>query len=148
MTRRNESAMYVPRMDALLNRWFTSYEQAYEVLEADGGYLLPYEDQFFVTVPDAIRELQGDHYFAADEIFVSDDRQPTTALHLAFQAADHDAVQRFTRWVSRPVARTTGHPVSGTTTPVTTAPTCWTPTATTSRPFFTDRPSALRPRSS
>jgi len=39
--------------------------------------------------------MQGDHYFSADEIFVSDDRQPTAALHLAFQAADHDAVQRF-----------------------------------------------------
>ena len=49
--------MYVPRMDAFLNRWFTSYEEARASLESDGGYLLPYNGQFFVTVEDAIREL-------------------------------------------------------------------------------------------
>ena len=54
--------------------------------------------RFYQAVVQALgRDLtmQGDHYFAADEIFVSDDQQPTAALHLAFQAADHDAVQRF-----------------------------------------------------
>ena len=49
--------MYVPLMDAFLNRWFASYEEARASLDADGGYLLPYNDQFFVTVADAIREL-------------------------------------------------------------------------------------------
>ena len=57
MQRRNETVMYVQTMDAFLNRWFSSYDEAREALGADGGYLLPYEDQFFVTVPDAIREL-------------------------------------------------------------------------------------------
>ena len=32
---------------------------------------------------------------AADELFVSGDGEPTTNVHLAFQAADRDAVQRF-----------------------------------------------------
>lgn len=45
------------------------------------------------------RELsgEGDGYFFADEIFVSevDDTSSVTHVHLAFQAADRDAVQRF-----------------------------------------------------
>ena len=49
--------MYEPRMDAFLNRWFTSYAAARQSLESDGGFLLPYRDQFFVTTADAIREL-------------------------------------------------------------------------------------------
>jgi hypothetical protein len=44
-------------MDVFLNRWFTSYEDAYAAREAEGGYLFPYEHHFFVTTPTAIREL-------------------------------------------------------------------------------------------
>src|SRR5262245_47545775 len=50
-------AMYVPRMDAILNRWFTSYEAARESLRSEGGYLLPYRSQYFVTLPEGIRDL-------------------------------------------------------------------------------------------
>ena len=53
----HEPVMYVPRMDAFLNRWFTSYDKARASLDAQGGYLLPYRDHFFVSTPDAIREL-------------------------------------------------------------------------------------------
>jgi len=49
--------MYVERMDAFLNQWFTSYDEARAVREAEGGYLLPYKTQFFVTVAAAIVEL-------------------------------------------------------------------------------------------
>ncbi len=49
--------MYVARMDAFLNRWFTTYAAARESLDSEGGYLLPYRTQFFVTVAGAIREL-------------------------------------------------------------------------------------------
>jgi hypothetical protein len=49
--------MYVPRMDAILNRWFTTYEEARASLESEGGYLLPYRSQFFVTTNEEIREL-------------------------------------------------------------------------------------------
>ena len=35
------------------------------------------------------------HAFVADELYVSADGEPTSGLHIAFQAADHDAVQRF-----------------------------------------------------
>jgi catechol 2,3-dioxygenase-like lactoylglutathione lyase family enzyme len=37
----------------------------------------------------------GDGWFASDELFVSADGAATRNMHLAFQAADHDAVQRF-----------------------------------------------------
>lgn len=33
--------------------------------------------------------------FSADELYVSDDGEPTSGLHLAFQAADAETVQRF-----------------------------------------------------
>ncbi|MBD0338242.1 MAG: VOC family protein [Thermoleophilia bacterium] len=33
--------------------------------------------------------------FAADELYVSDDGEPTSGLHIAFQAADRETVQRF-----------------------------------------------------
>lgn len=49
--------MYVPRMDAVLNRWFTKYEDARASLEAEGGYLLPFKSQFFLTQSEGIREL-------------------------------------------------------------------------------------------
>ena len=38
---------------------------------------------------------EGDDAFAADELFVSDDGEPTARLHLAFQAADRETVHRF-----------------------------------------------------
>jgi catechol 2,3-dioxygenase-like lactoylglutathione lyase family enzyme len=37
----------------------------------------------------------GAESFAADELYVSTDGEPTTGFHLAFQAADKDTVQRF-----------------------------------------------------
>jgi len=49
--------MYVPRMDAVLNRWFTSYTEASSSLASEGGFLLPYKGQFFVTLREGIREL-------------------------------------------------------------------------------------------
>ena len=49
--------MYVTRMDAFLNEWFMSYDDALARLQCGGGYLLPHRGQFFITVPMAIREL-------------------------------------------------------------------------------------------
>jgi hypothetical protein len=49
--------MYVARMDAVLNRWFTTYEAARASLDSEGGYLLPYENHFFVTLSEGIRDL-------------------------------------------------------------------------------------------
>jgi catechol 2,3-dioxygenase-like lactoylglutathione lyase family enzyme len=37
----------------------------------------------------------GDDFFASDELWVTADGPRTTGLHLAFQAADEDAVRRF-----------------------------------------------------
>ena len=37
----------------------------------------------------------GEHFFAADELYVSTDGPVTTGLHVAFQAADRETVQRF-----------------------------------------------------
>ncbi len=39
--------------------------------------------------------MEGPGYFAADELFVSADGEPTARLHLAFQAADRETVHRF-----------------------------------------------------
>ncbi len=50
-------SMYVKQMAAVLSRWFTSYEEARTSLEKEGGYLLPYQQQFFITEPEGIREL-------------------------------------------------------------------------------------------
>jgi catechol 2,3-dioxygenase-like lactoylglutathione lyase family enzyme len=43
------------------------------------------------------RELtaEGETFFAADELFVSADAEPTERLHLAFQAPDRETVHRF-----------------------------------------------------
>jgi catechol 2,3-dioxygenase-like lactoylglutathione lyase family enzyme len=38
---------------------------------------------------------EGEGFFWSDELFVSDDGPPTTGLHLAFQAADRETVDRF-----------------------------------------------------
>jgi class 3 adenylate cyclase/catechol 2,3-dioxygenase-like lactoylglutathione lyase family enzyme len=38
---------------------------------------------------------EGDGYFAADELFASDDDEPTARLHVAFQARDREAVDAF-----------------------------------------------------
>ena len=57
MTQEERTIMYVPRMATFLNRWFKTYDEARASLEAEGGYLLPYEDHFLVTVAGAIREL-------------------------------------------------------------------------------------------
>jgi catechol 2,3-dioxygenase-like lactoylglutathione lyase family enzyme len=38
---------------------------------------------------------ESERAFVADELYVSDDGEPTSGLHFAFQAADRDAVQRF-----------------------------------------------------
>ncbi len=37
----------------------------------------------------------GDGYFSADELFASDDEEPTARLHLAFQARDRETVDVF-----------------------------------------------------
>ena len=37
----------------------------------------------------------GESAFVVDELFVSDDGTPTSGLHIAFQAADRESVQRF-----------------------------------------------------
>ena len=49
--------MYVTRMDAILNRWFKTYDSARASLLSEGGYLFPYGSQYFVTLPEGVREL-------------------------------------------------------------------------------------------
>lgn len=49
--------MYVESMDAFLNQWCSTYEEARTLREAEGGYLLPFKSQFFVTVAEGIVEL-------------------------------------------------------------------------------------------
>jgi catechol 2,3-dioxygenase-like lactoylglutathione lyase family enzyme len=53
--------------------------------------------RFYRAVADtlgiALREGEGS--FSVDELYVSDEGEPTTGVHLAFQAADQGAVARF-----------------------------------------------------
>lgn len=49
--------MHTDRMGAFVNRWFATYAEAAEDHRRDGGFLLPYRRQFFVTVAEAVREL-------------------------------------------------------------------------------------------
>jgi len=53
----DDPIMYVPRMDVFLNHWFTDYGEARTFLKKDGGYLLPYREQFVITEANGIREL-------------------------------------------------------------------------------------------
>jgi catechol 2,3-dioxygenase-like lactoylglutathione lyase family enzyme len=39
--------------------------------------------------------MEGPGFFAADELFVSGDGEPTSGLHLAFQSTDRETVHRF-----------------------------------------------------
>jgi hypothetical protein len=57
MAREDQPTMYVESMDAVLNRWFTTYEEARGSLDSEGGYLFPYRNQFFVTSSEGVREL-------------------------------------------------------------------------------------------
>jgi catechol 2,3-dioxygenase-like lactoylglutathione lyase family enzyme len=54
--------------------------------------------RFYRAVLESLgRELtsESESYFAADELFVSSDGEPTAGLHVAFQAGDREAVARF-----------------------------------------------------
>ncbi len=53
---------------------------------------------FYTSVADALGVplgFQSESAFSIDELFVSDDGEPTERVHIAFQAADEDAVRRF-----------------------------------------------------
>jgi catechol 2,3-dioxygenase-like lactoylglutathione lyase family enzyme len=52
---------------------------------------------------------EGDDWFALDELWVSDDGDPSS-VHLAFQAADHDVVARFHAAVLAAGGRDNGPP--------------------------------------
>ncbi|MSR62109.1 MAG: hypothetical protein EXS08_06670 [Planctomycetes bacterium] len=48
---------HAPRLESLLNRWFTSHAEARASLQELGGYLLPFREQCFVTEAEGIRAL-------------------------------------------------------------------------------------------
>ena len=52
-----ETAWYPDRLDVYLNLWFADYEKARKARESEGGYLLPYENHFFVCPEGAIRSI-------------------------------------------------------------------------------------------
>jgi hypothetical protein len=52
-----DTLWYPPTLDVFLNRWFTTYEEARRVLESEGGYLLPYKQQFFVCEAPAVKAM-------------------------------------------------------------------------------------------
>lgn len=52
--------VWCPRMDILLNKWFTSYEEAKKEHLQCGGYLLPFKQYCYITTDIGIRELGWD----------------------------------------------------------------------------------------
>lgn len=57
MSEPEQPVMWIPRMDAIMSRWFASYAEARASLAAEGGYLFPYRSHFFVTSREGVREL-------------------------------------------------------------------------------------------
>jgi hypothetical protein len=58
ISQREESpVMYVGSMDVFLNRWFATYDEARAAHATEGGYLFPYQRQYFVAQAEAVREL-------------------------------------------------------------------------------------------
>lgn len=53
---------------------------------------------------------EGEGAFSVDELFVSDDREPTTGLHIAFQARDRETVDRFHQAALAAGGRDNGEP--------------------------------------
>lgn len=49
--------MYERGLEALLNRWFASYEDARASLAEQGGFLLPFDRQFFICEAEGIKAL-------------------------------------------------------------------------------------------
>jgi catechol 2,3-dioxygenase-like lactoylglutathione lyase family enzyme len=54
--------------------------------------------------------LEGPGFFAADELFVSSDGEPTSGLHIAFQTGDRETVHRFHEAVLAAGGRDNGGP--------------------------------------
>jgi hypothetical protein len=71
--------MYARGMDVLLNRWFARYEDARASLEELGGYLLPFDRQFFICEAEGIRILGLDPDDADWELIGWDWVQPRDA---------------------------------------------------------------------
>ena len=56
----NQSAdtlWYQTNLDVFLNRWFSTYEEARQSLEDEGGFLLPFRHHFYVCEAAAIRAM-------------------------------------------------------------------------------------------
>ncbi|HYY04478.1 MAG TPA: adenylate/guanylate cyclase domain-containing protein [Gaiellaceae bacterium] len=69
--------------------------------------------RFYAAVLEALgQELsgEGDGYFSSDELFASNDGEPTVGLHLAFQARDRETVDAFYRVAVAAGGRDNGAP--------------------------------------
>src|SRR5918992_433950 len=53
---------------------------------------------------------ESESAFLVDELYVGDDGEPTSRVHIAFQAADHEAVQRFYQAALAAGGRDNGRP--------------------------------------
>jgi catechol 2,3-dioxygenase-like lactoylglutathione lyase family enzyme len=53
---------------------------------------------------------ESERAFLADELYVSDDGEPTSGFHLAFQAPDRETVQRFYEAALKAGGRDNGRP--------------------------------------
>jgi hypothetical protein len=51
---------YHPNLDVFLNRWFADYDTARAALDSAGGFLLPYQNHYFVCKPEVVAALGMD----------------------------------------------------------------------------------------
>ncbi|MEK6335991.1 MAG: hypothetical protein AABM67_13765 [Acidobacteriota bacterium] len=52
-----DTLWYHPDLDVFLNRWYANYEEAQQARERHGGFLLPYQNHFYVCQADVIQAL-------------------------------------------------------------------------------------------
>ena|SRR5437762_11889156 len=53
----SDKLWYQTNLDIFLNRWFANYDQAREALDDQGGFLLPYQNHFYVCKAEVIKAL-------------------------------------------------------------------------------------------
>jgi hypothetical protein len=94
----NDTLWYQPNLDVFLNRWYSSYAEAQKAREHHGGFLLPYQNHFFICEADVIQALGLE----------PDDPDWERVKWDAAQPADVDALERLREKRERIVRGLTG----------------------------------------
>ena len=85
---------YQTNLDIFLNRWFSNYEEARQALDADGGFLLPFQKHFFLCRPAVIQALGLDPHDPDWEKIGYDCVQPRDAVAFERLVAQRERIVR------------------------------------------------------